>query len=176
VRFRSALESAAQVGIVVAAVAALGLAAHQPWLFPTLGPTAVLQAQSPRRANARPWNAIVGHGCGVLFGWLSVVVLGAQHAPPVLASGHLTAIRLAAATATMVCLVLSMALLRATHAPAAATALLFAEGSYRPSGHDVLLVLAGVALTVATGEALTRARRERTESMTRGTGMAPSSG
>ena len=160
---RLTIESSVQVGAVIAAIAALGVAAHQPWLFPSLGPTAVVQARHAPPKDARPWNAIVGHCCGVLFGWLSVIVCGAQHVPSVLASGHLTVSRLAAATVAMFFLVLATHLLRARHAPAASTALLFAEGSYGPTGHDVLLVLTGIALTVGMGEILRRARALRWE-------------
>ena len=155
---RSELAAVLQVGVVVAAVGMLGLAGHQPWLFPSLGPTAIMQAQTPLHPSAKAWNAAVGHGCAVLLGWLSVVALGAQGAPAVLASGQLTGIRMAAAAVAVTLTALAMAALRAEHPPAAATTLLFAEGSYHPDAHDILLVAAGLALTVAMGEVLRRAR------------------
>jgi CBS-domain-containing membrane protein len=68
-------------------------------------------------------------------------------------------VRLAASALAMAMTILLMALLRAKHPPAASTTLLFAEGSYRPAGHDVLLVVIGVALTVLMGELLRLLRR-----------------
>lgn len=158
-RLASALATAAQAAIVVAVTGGLGVVAHQPWLFPSLAPTAVLQATPSQRSQARPWKAAVGHACGVLFGCVGVLLTHAQHAPSVLANEHLGVTRLAAAVLALLFTMLAMKVARAWHAPAAATTLIFAEGSYHVTGHDVLLVITGVALTIALGELLWRARR-----------------
>lgn len=63
-----------------------------------LGSTAVMQAQAKPPPTAWPWNAVVEHLCGILFGWLSVVIVGAQRAPGVMSSGDMTGVRLASAT------------------------------------------------------------------------------
>jgi hypothetical protein len=94
----------------------------------------------------------------VVFGCFGVIAVGAQHAPSVLASGHLGGARLAAAVLALLLTTLSMRLIGAWHAPAAATTLVFAEGSYHATWHDVLLVLVAVALTVTLGALLSRAR------------------
>ncbi len=141
-----------EVAFVTAVVGMLGLAAGQPWLFPSLGPTAFVQAQSPRGETARPWNASVGHACAVASGLVSTAVVGASRAPGVLATGHLSGSRVAAAVLAVILTVLFTEALRARHAPAIATALLFAEGSYRSTPHDALLVAIGVAMTLALGE------------------------
>ena len=46
---------------IVAVVGAIGLVLHQPWLFPSLGPTAMLMLESPEQPSARFVNALVGH-------------------------------------------------------------------------------------------------------------------
>lgn len=70
-------------------VGLLGLAAHQPWLFPSLGPTAFLQVEAPNQPTSRFYNTLVGHALGLSIGMLAVVLTGAQHAPSVLASHEL---------------------------------------------------------------------------------------
>ena len=47
---------------------AVGVLAGQPWLFPSLGPTAFLQAEtpgSPQPAHTTPSLAISPGGCGI---------------------------------------------------------------------------------------------------------------
>lgn len=46
----------------------LGMWAHQPWLFPSLGPTIFLQTVTPNESAARPWNTVRGHGVGIAAG------------------------------------------------------------------------------------------------------------
>lgn len=48
--------------------------------------------------------------------------------------------------------------LKAPHPPAAATALLFALGSYKPTVHDVMTVIAGVLMFAIAGEFLRQLR------------------
>ncbi len=71
----------------------IGLLAHQPWLFPSLGPTAFLQAEQPEQPTARFYNTVVGHLHGLVAGILAVLILGASTAPAVLATGKLTPVR-----------------------------------------------------------------------------------
>lgn len=77
-------------GSLMLLVGLLGLIAHQPWLFPSLGPTAFLQAEQPDQPSARLYQTIVGHLCGLLSGILAVVLLGATTTPSVLSSHELT--------------------------------------------------------------------------------------
>jgi hypothetical protein len=158
-RVVSLVATVVQTAVVLAATGAFGFVAHQPWLFPSLGPTAVLQATPSEGRHAHPRSALVGHACGVICGCLSVLVVGARDAPGVIASGHLSVPRLAAAVIALASTTTAMVLLRSLHAPAAATTLLFAEGSYEVNARDVLLVLAGIALTVSMGEVLWIGRR-----------------
>ena len=121
-------------GGLLLAVGALGLLARQPWLLPSLGPTAVLLALMPAHPTARPWNIFAGHLGGLLAGFAAVAVLGAASAPTVLGDGQLTPIRVLAAGIAVASTVVIGDLTRATHPPAAATTLLVALGSIsRPS-------------------------------------------
>lgn len=145
-------------GGLILVVGLLGLALDEPWLFPSLAPTAFLQVHSPKHPSSRPYSIVVGHLVGLGAGCLAVVLLEASRAPGVLASGDLTAVRLCAATLGLALAALGMVLARAPHPPAAATTLLIAEGSYKLNGEDVLLILIGVSLTAALGEGLRQVR------------------
>ena len=47
--------------VVLALCGAVGLAVKQPWLFPSLGPTAMLFFESPREKLGQPANPLIGH-------------------------------------------------------------------------------------------------------------------
>jgi hypothetical protein len=54
--------------LVLAVAGCVGLLLHQPWLFPSLGPTAMLFFESPDQESARPLNTLIGHVVGILVG------------------------------------------------------------------------------------------------------------
>jgi hypothetical protein len=54
-------------------VGLIGLLAHQPWLFPSLGPTAFLQAEQPKQPTACFYNTVMGHLHGLVAGILAVL-------------------------------------------------------------------------------------------------------
>jgi hypothetical protein len=69
------------VGSLLSAIGLIGLAAGQPWLFPSLGPTAFLQAEEPGARSSRFYNTILGHTVGLGAGLAAVFLLGASSAP-----------------------------------------------------------------------------------------------
>jgi hypothetical protein len=141
-------------GILVLVCGLLGLAFHQLWLFPSIGPTALLQAHSPHRESARFYNVVVGHTVGLGAGYLALTLLGALHAPTPFALHALPPIRVwASALAVALGLFLQMAT-RAPHPPAAATMLLVALGAFGPTWRDAMDVLVGVLIVATVGEAL----------------------
>jgi len=148
------------VGSLLLAVGLIGLAAGQPWIFPSLGPTAFLQAESPGQKSARAYNTIVGHLVGLASGLAAVWLLGASDAPGVLATGTLVPIRVGAAAVSAVLTMIGLGLLKASHPPAAATMLLVALGGFKPGWHTVMTVMAGVVLLAVLGEGV-RALRLR---------------
>src|SRR5436305_1970501 len=82
------------VGAVLTLIPGLvGLAAGSVWLFPSLGPTAFLQAASPQHPSSRFYNTVAGHAVGIAVGVLAVLALGANAEPSVLASHQLFPLR-----------------------------------------------------------------------------------
>lgn len=147
------------VGGELLAVGLVGLAAGQPWLFPSLGPTAFLHAERPDHASSRAYNTIVGHLVELGAGVAAVLGLGAAGAPSVLGSKELVGIRVAAAVIAAALTMLGLAVLRASHPPAAATTLLVALAGFEPTWHTAGIVIAGVVLSAGIGEGVRFLRR-----------------
>lgn len=139
------------VGSMLGAVGLIGLAAGQPWLFPSLGPTALLIAEQPDQPSTRPWNTVVGHLIGLGAGLLAVVLLGASNAPAPMATGQLVPVRVGASVLAAVLAMPALALLRASHPPAAATMLLVALGGLPPTARTVASVAAGTLILATLG-------------------------
>lgn len=145
-------------GFLMLVVGLFGLAAHQPLIFPSLGPTAFLEAELPQLPSSRLYNTIVGHLIGMGSGLLLVTLLGASAAPSVLATGELTPIRVWASALAIVLNLLAGLLLKASHPPAAATTLLFALGGLKPTFHETIVVTIGVLIVAIIGEILRQLR------------------
>jgi hypothetical protein len=139
-------------------VGLVGLAAGQPWLFPSLGPTAFLQAETPDQKSSRFYNTVVGHLIGFAAGVAAVLLLGAQHAPNVLVARELVPLRVWASVLSAVLTMLGLSLLKASHPPAAATMLLVALGGFSPSWKSAGTVMAGVLILAVLGEGVRHLR------------------
>jgi CBS domain-containing membrane protein len=135
-------------GLGLAVIGLLAWWTGQPLLFPSLGPSLMLVADSPSQPTTRTWNIIVGHTVGLLVGLFAIVVTGLQGAPPVTEAGTSGARVLATALA----LALTTAILHLIdrrHPPAGATTLIVALGLL-DSPHELaamfvsFLLLAGV--------------------------------
>jgi hypothetical protein len=136
---------------------ALGIVFNQVWLFPSLGPTAFLQTESPEQKTAQFYNTVAGHAVGLLAG-LGAVLLLASGDPPVFVSHSLTWGRVLASVVAVALTSLGGLLLKAQHPPAAATTLLIALGGFRPTLHDVLAIVVGVLIVAVVGELFRRLR------------------
>lgn len=143
------INSAISIGIL-ATIAAL---TKQPFLFPSLGPTALLlffDAQGPQSA---PRNVFCGHLIGVLAGYLALVVFGLTTAKPDLTD--ITAPRIGAATLCL-CLTASlMVWLKVPHSPAASTTLIVGLGLMHTPVQLSVLMLA-VVVMIAQGAIVNR--------------------
>jgi CBS-domain-containing membrane protein len=148
-------------GLLILIVGAIGLIAHQPWLFPSLGPTAFVQAEKPEQPTARIYNVIVRHLHGLVAGFLAVWLLQANAAPAVLSNGDLTAPRVWASVLAVALNMLFGFLLKASHPPASATTLLIALGGFKPTFHDALTIMIGVIILAIAGELLRQIRLGR---------------
>jgi HPP family protein len=136
----------------------LALASGQVLLFPSLGPSAVMQAHSPEHRSSRFYNVVVSHLAGLAAADVCVLVFGLAHAPSIFQLHAVTAARVAAAVLAIALATAAEIVLRATHPPAASTTLLVALGSFRPTLHDGALIAIGVLIVATAGEAVRRAR------------------
>jgi len=130
--------------------------AGQPWLFPSLGPTAYLIAKYDNLPTSSVYNCIVGHLVGLAAGFLAVAIFNAWQAP-IVPLHEVTSPRIWAATAAVALTILVNTLLRSGHPPAAATTLLVALGTFH-TAWDAGLVITGVLILVFLGEGLKRLR------------------
>mgnify|MGYP002629679298 CR=1 FL=1 len=115
----------AAVGTITAAAVITDL----PLLFPPLAPSAFILFTTPLAPTAAPRSVILGHLSAALMGLLAVIIVsiaipGADLGDPTIMNGpRIIAIVLAMGLATT-----TMLVLRCSHPPAAATALLAAMG------------------------------------------------
>jgi CBS-domain-containing membrane protein len=126
----------------------------QPFVFPSLGPTAFLLFYTPHAASACPRNTIAGHLVGVLAGYVSLAAFGLLDAGPVLGH-HVTGPRIAAAALSLGLTAGVMVWLRVPHPPAGATTLIVSLGliTKPPQLADLML---GVVLLTAQGLVINR--------------------
>jgi hypothetical protein len=143
--------------LLILLVGIISLAARQPWLFASLGPTAYLHAENPEYSSSRFYNTVVGHLAGLGSGFLAVWALNAWSAPNVMATGQLTLVRVLASTIAIGVTILLVLMFRASHQPAGATTLLVALGTFQTL-HDAAIVVFGVLLIAAVGEPIRRLR------------------
>ena len=146
------------VSLLLLVVGLLGLATGQPWLFPSLGPSAFLAAETPGQPASRFYNTVVGHLIGLAAGMAAVWLVGAGSAPAVMATGELVAARVWAAALSAVLAMLGMSLLRASHPPAAATMLIVALGGFKPTWQAAGIVAAGVLILAVLDEGVRHLR------------------
>jgi CBS-domain-containing membrane protein len=140
--------------ISIALMAGAAFATGQPFVFPSLGPTAFLLFYTPRLATASPRNTIAGHLIGVVAGYLALVVFGLTAAGPALAEG-ITVPRVLAAALSLGLTAGFMVWLHVPHPPAGATTLIISLGILtRPEQLTVLML--AVVLLVGQGLVINR--------------------
>jgi CBS domain-containing membrane protein len=143
------INSAISIGMV----AIIAAVTKQPFLFPSLGPTAFLIFIDAQGAQSAPRNVFCGHLIGVLAGYLALVIFGLTRAKPDLT--NITAPRIGAA-ALCLCLTASlMVWLQVPHSPAASTTLMVGLGLIRTPVQLSVLMLA-VVLMIAQGTIINR--------------------
>jgi hypothetical protein len=143
---------------VISVPAIVGVLTGQLLLFPSLGPTVVMQAHLPRHASSHIYNVVLAHFIGLAAADVCVIVLGLAATPSVFATQNLSEARVVAAAFALLLAATVEVILRISHPPAAATTLLAALGSFKPSEHDTLTVLLGVSIVAIAGEIVRRAR------------------
>lgn len=143
--------------VIVIIVGGISVIAGNPWLLPSLGPSAYMQASNPAHPSAKLYNVIAGHVIGIMAGFLAVALLNAWSAPIVLIDHQLVPVRMWTAAIALAVTLFMCLLLNADHPPAASTTLLIALGSIN-SLEMALHLATGAALIGIAGEFFRRVR------------------
>src|SRR5690606_14496290 len=140
--------------ISIGIMAGVALLTSDPFIFPSLGPTAFLLFFTPLTPAASPRNTILGHAIGAGAGYLSLVIFGLTDDPPALAS-EVSAGRVGAAALSLGLTAGLMVWAKVPHPPAGATTLIVSLGILREPDQLAVLMLA-VGLLVVQGIVINR--------------------
>lgn len=133
--------------ITIAVLALLALVSRNPFVFPSLGPTAYLLFFSPLGKTSSPRNTIFGHAVGLACGYGAFVLTGAG-AQPFGAHQGVFWPRILAAALSLSATGALMVLLDVSHPPAGATTLIVSLGIISKPRELVIIEIA-VFLLVA---------------------------
>lgn len=140
--------------VTIAVLALLALVSHNPFVFPSLGPTAYLVFFSPLSRASSPRNTILGHAVGLACGYGAFVLTGAGAE----AFGTHAGIfwpRIFAAALSLSTTGAAMVLLDISHPPAGATTLIVSLGIIaKPK--ELMVIEVAVLLLVAQALAINR--------------------
>ena len=133
-------------GISIFIIGVAAILTHEPWIFPSLGPTAYILYAAPMTVEACPRNVIVSHFIGIVSGVVAIAVFGLMGSDEI---GHeLTLRRVGAVTLALVLTFAVMTWLRVPHAPAGATTMIVALGVLHGLRDYVVMMLAVIALVI----------------------------
>jgi CBS domain-containing membrane protein len=127
--------------VSIAILSAVAIVSRTPFVFPSLGPTAILFFFHPMSASASPRHALYGHAIGILCGYGSLVLMGLQHAGSGM-NGAMGGRRLLAVALSLGATAFFMVLLKVAHAPAGATTLIVSMGIITQPWHLVVIEIA----------------------------------
>ena len=113
--------------ISISIMASIAMWSKNPFVFPSLGPTAFLFFFSPKLPASSPRNTFMGHSFGIFAGWFSLVIFGLLDDPSVLEVG-LVWQRVLAAGLSLGLTCGLMAIFACPHPPAGATTLIVSLG------------------------------------------------
>ena len=140
--------------IAIGVMASVAYLTGEPFVFPSLGPTAFLLFYTPLLPAASPRNTLGGHAIGAAAGYLSLVVFGLTEAAPALATS-VTGARVGAAALSLGLTSGAMVWARVPHPPAGATTLIVSLGILRQPEQLAVLMVA-VVLLVGQGFVINR--------------------
>lgn len=130
------------------------MASHTPFVFPSLGPTAILLFYTPLSPTASPRHTLYGHAIGILCGYASLLLVGLHHAPSAIGT-TVEPRRIMAAALSLALTAGIMILLKAAHPPAGATTLIVSLGVVTKPFY-LLIIEVAVALLVGQGIVINR--------------------
>lgn len=133
--------------IAIGSMALVALVTGEPFVFPSLGPTAFLLFYTPLLPASSPRNTVCGHAIGAAAGYLSLVAFGLTDDLPALATS-VTGARVGAAALSLGLTSGAMVWARTPHPPAGATTLIVSLGILREPEQLAVLMLAVVLLVV----------------------------
>jgi len=137
---------------------AIGLLFGQPWLFPSLGPTAMLIAYHPDNKTSSLYNTLIGQLLGIAAGYLAIWLIGVHGSGGMRGIDLLTARHVWASVIGTFLVVFLQIPFTATHTPAVATTLLITLGGFRSTIHDLLALVVGVTIVALAGQVLREIR------------------
>jgi CBS-domain-containing membrane protein len=132
---------------MIASLGELAAATRLPWLFPSLGPTALMLLAAPLAANSSPRSAVCGHAIGALCGWLALWATGLSDAG-VADLRSITHDRVIASALALAATGGMMVIAGVMHPPAGATTLIVALGLITAPADLVIVELAVLILVV----------------------------
>jgi CBS domain-containing membrane protein len=113
--------------VTIGLLALLSLVSGNPFVFPSLGPTAYLLFFTPLGRTSSPRNTVFGHAVGLICGYAAFVVTGAGTVPFGVYPGIFWP-RVLAAALSLAATGAVMVLLNTSHPPAGATTLIVSLG------------------------------------------------
>lgn len=131
--------------IAIGLLALLAAFTHNPFVFPSLGPTAYLFFFSPLAPASTPRNTILGHGIALACGYGSYALAGLNTHGALPA--HLMWPRVLAAALSLSATGAAMVLADINHPPAGATTLIVALGIIAEPRYLVVIEAAVILLT-----------------------------
>lgn len=140
--------------VSIALMSVVALLTRQPFIFPSLGPTAFLLFYTPTQPAASPRNTFFGHLIGAVAGYLSLAIFGLLDVGPALVVG-VTWARVGAAALSLALTSGVMVWLRVPHPPAGATTLIVSLGLLTTIPKLGVLML-GVILLLVQGFTINR--------------------
>jgi CBS domain-containing membrane protein len=140
--------------VTIGLLALLALVSHNPFVFPSLGPTAYLLFFSPLAKTCSPRNTIFGHAIGIICGYAAFVLTGAGALPFGLHPGIFWP-RILAAALSLSATGAFMVLFEVSHPPAGATTLIISLGIISKP-RELVIIEVAVFLLVAQAWVINR--------------------
>ena len=140
--------------ITIGVLALLAFVSRNPFVFPSLGPTAYLLFFSPLAKASSPRNTILGHAVGLICGYAAFVVTGAG-ALPFGVHEEIFWPRILAAALSLSATGAFMVLLEISHPPAGATTLIVSLGIISKP-RELVIIEVAVFLLVAQAFVINR--------------------
>jgi CBS domain-containing membrane protein len=133
--------------VAIAVLATIAMLSKAPFIFPSLGASAILMFYSPPLPTASPRSVILGHAIGILCGYAALVLTGLQNSPSVMIMG-VDEMRVFAASLSIALTGALMVFFRVTHPPAGASALVISLGVFTKVYQLPIMELAVIILTL----------------------------